>query len=86
MVRQRIMGEDVALSEKEITKSQSFISIWEQVIKGFKTDDGGARFTTAESYECALKSFKKILGTNAIKEFCTVPQKFRNGKRGCTME
>lgn len=43
------MGEDVALSEKEITMSQSFISIWEQVIKGFKTDDGGARFTTAES-------------------------------------
>ena len=37
MVRQCIMGENVALSEKEITKSQSFISIWEQVIKGFKT-------------------------------------------------
>ena len=59
MVRQCIIGEDVVLSEEETTKSQSFISIWEQVINGFKTDDGGARFTTAESYECALKSFRK---------------------------
>ena len=82
MVRQRIMGEDVALSEKEITKSQSFISIWEQVIKGFKTDDGGARFTTAESYECALKSFKKILGTNAIKRFCISAVEIQKWKDG----
>ena len=82
MVRQRIMGEDVALSEKEITKSQSFISIWEQVIKGFKTDDGGARFTTAESYECALKSFKKILGTNAIKGFCISAAEIQKWKEG----
>ena len=58
MVRQCIMGEDVVLSDKDTTKSQSFISIWEQVIYDFKTDDDGARFTTAESYECALKSFK----------------------------
>ena len=70
MVRQCIMGEDVVLSDKDTTKSQSFISIWEQVIYDFKTDDDGARFTTAESYECALKSFKKILGTNTIKGFC----------------
>lgn len=82
MVRQRIMGEDVALSEKEITMSQSFISIWEQVIKGFKTDDGGARFTTAESYECALKSFKKILGTNTIKGFCISAAEIQKWKEG----
>ncbi len=82
MVRQRIMSEDVTLSEKEITKSQSFISIWEQVIKGFKTDDGGARFTTAESYECALKSFKKILGTNTIKGFCISAAEIQKWKEG----
>ena len=86
MVRQCIIGEDVVLSEEETTKSQSFISIWEQVINGFKTDDGGARFTTAESYECALKSFRKILGANTIKGlFVSVQQKSRNGKMGCTM-
>ena len=82
MVRQRIMSEDVTLSEKEITTSQSFISIWDQVIKGFKTDDGGARFTTAESYECALKSFKKILGTNTIKGFCISAAEIQKWKEG----
>ena len=70
MVRQCIMGEEVVLSKEDTTQSQSFISIWEQVIHELRTEDGGARFTTAESYECSLKSFRKILGENAIKGFC----------------
>lgn len=82
MVRQCIIGEDVVLSEEETTKSQSFISIWEQVINGFKTDDGGARFTTAESYECALKSFRKILGANTIKGFCISAAEIQKWKDG----
>ena len=62
MVRQCIIGEEVVLSKEGTTKSQSFISIWEQIIHELRTGDGGVRFTTAESYECSLKSFKKILG------------------------
>ena len=67
MVRQCIMGEEVVLSKEDTTQSQSFISIWEQVIHELRTEDEGARFTTAESYECSLKSFRKILGENAIR-------------------
>ena len=62
MVRQCIMGEGVMLSKENTTKSQSFIGIWELIIHELRTNDGGARFTTAESYECALKPFRKILG------------------------
>lgn len=54
MVRQCIMGKGTVLSQKGTTKSQSFISVWEQIIHDLRTDDGGARFTTAESYECSL--------------------------------
>lgn len=38
----------------------TFVGVWEQIIHELQTDDGGARFTTAESYECALKSFRKF--------------------------
>lgn len=62
MVRQCIMGNGTVLSKEETTKSQSFMGIWEQVIHELLTNDGGERFTTAESYKCALKSFRKILG------------------------
>ncbi len=78
-----IDGEDVTSKDNNAaSESQSFISIWEQVINGFKTDDGGARFTTAESYECALKSFRKILGANAIKGFCISAAEIQKWKDG----
>lgn len=82
MVRQCIMGEEVVLSKEDTTQSQSFISIWEQVIHELRTEDGGARFTTAESYECALKSFRKILGENAIKGFCISAAELQKWKDG----
>lgn len=82
MVRQCIMGEEVVLSKEDITQSQSFISIWEQVIHELRTEDGGARFTTAESYECSLKSFRKILGENAIKGFCICAAELQKWKDG----
>ena len=85
MVRQCIMGEEVATSNEETNKPQSFIGIWEEIISGLRTDDDGARFTTAESYECALKSLRKILGPNMIKGFHEgylkdVPYPFSNKK------
>lgn len=82
MVRQCIMGEEVGLSKEDTTQSQSFISIWEQVIHELRTEDGGARFTTAESYECSLKSFRKILGENAIKGFCVCAAELQKWKDG----
>ena len=89
MVRQCIMGEGVMLSKENTTQSQSFIGIWELIIHELRTDDGGVRFTTAESYECALKSFRKILGADMVKglkDSASVLRKSRNGKRGCIME
>ena len=82
MVRQYIMGEEVVLSKENTTQSQSFISIWEQVIHELRTEDGGVRFTTAESYECALKSFRKILGENTIKGFCICAAELQKWKDG----
>ena len=70
MVRQCIMSDGVMPSKEDTTKSQTFVGVWEQIIHELRTDDGGVRFTTAESYECALKSFRKILGTNMIRGFC----------------
>lgn len=74
------MGEEVVLSKENTT--QSFISIWEQVIHELRTEDGGVRFTTAESYECALKSFRKIPGENAIKGFCICAAELQKWKDG----
>lgn len=60
----------------------SFIGIWEQTIRELRTNDNGAPFTTAESYEYSLKSFKKILGDEPIKGFdvsAAEIQKWKNG-------
>lgn len=82
MVRQCIMGEGVAQAQEDATMSQSFVGIWEQIIHELRTDDGGARFTTAESYECALKSFRKILGANTVKGFCISAAEIQKWKEG----
>jgi integrase len=47
----------------------SFIGIWENMVHKLKTENDGARFTTGESYECALKSFKKIMWNKPIRGF-----------------
>ena len=82
MVRQCIMGEGVMLSKENTTQSQSFIGIWELIIHELRTDDGGVRFTTAESYECALKSFRKILGADMVKGFCISAAEIQKWKEG----
>ena len=40
------------------------------------------RFTTAESYECSLKSFRKILGTDVVKGFCISAAEIQKWKEG----
>lgn len=48
---------------------ESFIGIWEEIIHNLRTENNGARYTTAEPYETALKSFKKFLWNEDIKGF-----------------
>mgnify|MGYP001165793205 FL=1 len=61
MVRQAVVeGNTCTVQTSNNTeKALSFIGIWEQTIQELRTNDNGARFTTAESYEYSLKSFKK---------------------------
>lgn len=83
MVRRCIIdGEEATSIDDNATVSQSFVGIWEQVIHDLRTEDGGVRFTTAESYECSLKSFRKILGENAIKGFCISAAELQKWKDG----
>lgn len=53
-----------AVTGKSEDDAVSFLGIWQEIIDSANADN---RFTTAESYTCALKSFKKILGKNTIK-------------------
>ena len=64
------------------TKDNSFFEIWDTIIHELKTNDNGIRFTTSESYECALKSFKKILGENAIAGFKISAAEIQKWKEG----
>lgn len=47
----------------------TFIDIWLQIINRLRTENGGERYTTAEPYEYALKSFKKIMWKHPIVGF-----------------
>ena len=68
MVKQAITTGNINIVEKE-TDTKTFFSIWEEKIYELKTNDNGSRYTTSESYECALKSFRKIMGQDSIKGF-----------------
>ena len=63
-------------------KDKSFFEIWDTIIHELKTNDNGIRFTTSESYECALKSFKKILGKNSIVGFNISAAEIQKWKEG----
>lgn len=47
----------------------SFIDIWLQIINRLRTENNGERYTTAEPYESALKSFKKIMWRHPVVGF-----------------
>ncbi len=49
--------------------TNSFIGIWEELIERLRTENNGARYTTAEFYDNALKSFKKIMWRHPIEGF-----------------
>lgn len=53
----------VAITGKSEDENVSFLGIWQEIIHAVDAEN---RFTTAESYTCALKSFKKIMGENSI--------------------
>lgn len=71
-----------ALIAEEKSDDASFIGIWEDYITHLLYDNDGKQFTTGESYQCAIKSFKKIMGEDTIKGFnIGVPelQKWKDG-------
>lgn len=49
--------------------NESFIGIWEEIIHNLRTENNGARYTTAEPYESSLRSFQKFLWKEDIKGF-----------------
>ena len=57
--------------EGKVTREtkESFIGIWEEIIHNLRTENNGARYTTAEPYETALNSFKRFLWKEDIKGF-----------------
>ena len=66
MVRVAVTTGNTSLQTKD---DRSFMSIWEKIIHDLKTNDGGTQFTTGQNYEYALKSFRKIMGYDAITGF-----------------
>lgn len=75
-----------AISGESTDDGVSFISIWKDTIKSL-TDNG--RFTTAESYDCALKSFEKVLWKEPVQGFHIdklVLEKWSNGMKNGVMD
>lgn len=58
-----------AITHDSQDEELSFIGIWENTIERLRNENGGARYTTAEFYDNALKSFRKILWNEHIDGF-----------------
>ena len=58
-----------AITGVDTSKDASFFSVWQDRINFFRTNNNGEQYTTAESYECAMKSFRKILWDRPITGF-----------------
>ena len=70
-----------SISGKSDNEELSFLGIWEKIIERM-TKEG--RFTTAESYTCALRSFRKILWNTSVDGFkinAEILQKWSDGMR-----
>ena len=57
-----------AITGNGLVSNVNFLTVWQEVIDNLKKED---RYGTAESYQCGLNSFKKILGEDNIKGFKT---------------
>lgn len=55
-----------AITGNGLVSNVNFLTAWQEVIDNLKKED---RYGTAESYQCGLNSFKKILGEDNIKGF-----------------
>ena len=55
-----------AITGNGLVSNVNFLTVWQEVIDNLKKED---RYGTAESYQCGLNSFKKILGEDNIKGF-----------------
>lgn len=71
----------LAMTGISVNTDESFVGYWEKFVDTMKAGD---QYTTGESYECALKSFKRVLGENAIVGFCITKEhieKWDNGMK-----
>lgn len=62
--------------------NESFIGIWEEIIHTLRTENNGARYTTAEPYESALKSFRKFLWKEDFKGFEVTVEHIKKWEHG----
>lgn len=59
----------VACTKIDKVNGNSFVRIWEDYIHKLQTENGGERYSTGESYKCALISFKECLGEKTPQGF-----------------
>lgn len=69
----------LAVTGKTNKQEESFLGIWQEIINK-KVEEGA--YTTGESYECALKSFKKIMGEDRIKGLKITPKDIEEWSNG----
>ena len=71
-----------AITGVDTSKEASFFSVWQDRINFFRTNNNGEQYTTAESYECAMKSFQKILWDRPITGFKVGKEDFEYWSNG----
>lgn len=59
----------IACTRVDNKNNTSFITVWEDAVYHLYNDNNKSRWTTGEKYDDALKSFKKLMGENAIVGF-----------------
>ena len=71
-----------AITGVDTSKEASFFSVWQDRINFFRTNNNGEQYTTAESYECAMKSIQKILWDRPITGFKVGKEDFEYWSNG----
>lgn len=71
-----------ALTHKSNEDSISFVGVWQDTIKRLRVENNGARYSTSEFYDSALKSFRRILWDHPIEGFNITVEDIRKWNDG----
>ena len=71
-----------ALTHKSNDSSISFVGVWQDTIRRLREENNGARYSTSEFYDSALKSFRKILWAHPIDGFNITVEDIRKWNDG----